>query len=132
MLTVLLLAACTVSAGTITVTIDTRPGDVALIERDGYEVVSVALDRAGLGILSTTQPGSPLLPVYSGNVLIPAGAELTGIVVTKVERTELNDGITVYPVQPPRPTNVDADVPFVAPTPAVYSSRAVYPVSPLT
>ncbi len=132
LLTVLLLAACTVSAGTITVTIDTRPGDVALIQKDGYEVVSIAADRTGLGILSTSQPGYPLLPVYSGNVLIPAGAELTGITVAGVERTELGEGITLYPVQPPRPTNTTGDVPFVAPIPAVYSSRAVYPASPLT
>jgi hypothetical protein len=132
LLAVLLLAACTASAGTITVTIDTRPGDVALVQKDGYRVVSIASDRTGLGILSTTEPGNPLLPVYSGNVLIPAGAELTGITVARVERTELGEGITLYPAQPPRPTNVNTDVPFVAPIPAVYSSRSVYPASPLT
>ena len=132
LLTVLLLAACTAFAGTITVTIDMHPGDVALTEKDGYKVVSVASDRAGLGILTTPQPGYPLLPVYSGNVLIPAGAELTGITVAKVERTELGEGITLYPVQPPRPTNADTDVLFVAPIPSVYSSSSVYPSTPLT
>lgn len=130
LLTVLLLAACTASAGTITVTIDTRPGDVALIQKDGYKVVSIASDRPGPGILFTTQPGNPLLPVYSGNVLIPAGAELTGIAITRVERTELGDGLTLYPVQPPRPTG--ADMPFVGPSPAAYLSTAKYPASPLT
>jgi hypothetical protein len=132
LLTVLLLAVCTAFAGTVTVTIDTRPGDVALIEKDGYEVATVASSRSGLGILHTTQPGSPLLPVYSGNVLIPAGAELTGISVAMVERTELGEGITLYPVQPPRPTNLNTQVPFVQPIPSLYASRAVYPASPLT
>ena len=103
LLSVLLLAACTALAGTISITIDTRPGDVVLAQKDGYQVVSVASDRAGLGILSTTEPGKPLLPVYSGNLLIPAGAELTGITVARVERTELGEGITLYPAQPPRP-----------------------------
>jgi hypothetical protein len=130
LLTVVLLAVCTASAGTITVTIDTRPGDVNLIQRDGYQVVSIASDRAGLGILYTTQPGNPLLPVYSGNVLIPAGSELTSMKIVKVERTELGEGITLYPVQPPRP--VGADVPFVKPSPAAYLSTAKYPASPLT
>jgi hypothetical protein len=132
LLTVLLLAACAALAGTITVTIDTRPGDVALIQKDGYKVVSIASDRTGLGILFTTQPGSPLLPVYSGNVLIPAGAELTGIKIARVERAELGEGIVLYPVQPPRPTNVNAQVPFVAPIPSVYASKTVYPASPLS
>lgn len=131
LLTVLLLAACTALAGTITVTIDTRPDDVVLIEKDGYGVASIASSRTGLGILHTTQPGSPLLPVYSGNVLIPAGAELTGISVANVERTEMGEGITLYPAQPPRPTNANAQVPFVAPIPSVYASRTVYPASPL-
>ncbi len=132
LLTVLLLAACSAFAGTITVTIDTRPSDVALIQKDGYIVASLASDRAGLAILHTTQPGSPLLPVYSGNVLIPAGAELAGVTITRVERTELGEGITLYPVQPPRPASASVQVPFVAPVASVYASRVPYPASPLT
>ncbi len=129
-LAVLLVAACTAFAGTIAVTIDTRPGDVALTQKDGFTVVSIASDRPGLGTLFTTEPGSPLLPVYSGNVAIPAGAELTGITVKKVVRTELGSGLTLYPVQPPRP--ISQDVAFVGPNQSVYSSAAVYPAEPLT
>lgn len=125
----LLAAAASAFAGVVTVSLQTSPSDVALTQQDGFTVVKLASDRDGVGILWTTEPGSPLLPVYSGNVLIPAGAELTSITVKRVERTELGQGLSLYPVQPPRPA--DADVPFTRPNPAVYSSGAVYPASPL-
>jgi hypothetical protein len=130
LLVVLFMAACTAVAGTVTVTIDTRPGDVLLSQQDGFTVVSIASDRAGLGVTFTAEPGRPLLPVYSGNVLIPAGAELTGVIVTNVERAELGQGLFLYPVQPPRPTGVA--VPFVWPSLAAYSSQSSYPAAPLT
>jgi hypothetical protein len=126
----LLAAAASAFAGVVTVSLQTSPADVALTPKDGFTVVKLASDRDGVGVLWTTEPGSPLLPVYSGNVLIPAGAELTGITVKRVERTELGQGLSLYPVQPPRPGN--ADVPFTEPNQAVYSSAAVYPASPLT
>ena len=126
----LLAAVAAAFAGVVTVNLQTSPSNVVLSPKDGFTVVKLASDRDGVGVLWTTEPGSPLLPVYSGNVLIPAGAELTSITVTKVERTELGQGLTLYPVQPPRPSN--SVVPFMKPNPAVYSSGAVYPASPLT
>jgi hypothetical protein len=126
----LLTAVASAFAGVVTVSLQTSPADVMLTPKDGFTVVKLASDRDGVGVLWTTEPGSPLLPVYSGNVLIPAGAELVGITVTRVERTELGQGLSLYPVQPPRPA--DAVVPFVGPNQAVYSSGAVYPASPLT
>jgi len=126
----LLAAAASAFAGVVTVNLQTSPADVMLVQKDGFTVVKLASDRNGVGVLWTTEPGSPLLPVYSGNVLIPAGAELTGITVTKVERIELGQGISLYPVQPPRP--LSQDLPFTSPNQAVYSSGAVYPASPLT
>ncbi len=126
----LLAAVASAFAGVVTVNLQTSPSNVVLSPKDGFTVVKLASDRDGVGVLWTTEPGSPLLPVYSGNVLIPAGAELTSITVTKVERTELGQGLTLYPVQPPRPSNTD--VAFVGPNQSVYSSGAVYPASPLT
>jgi hypothetical protein len=130
LLVTLLVAACAAFAGVVTVNLETGPADVVLAQQDGFTSVKLTSDCSGVGVLWTTEPGSPLLPVYSGNVLIPAGAELTGITVTRVERTELGQGIFLYPVQPPRP--VDTDLPFVGPSPSVYSSSAVYPAEPLT
>jgi hypothetical protein len=126
----LLAAVASAFAGVVTVSLQTSPADVALTQRDGFTLVKLASDRAGVGVLWTTEPGSPLLPVYSGNVSIPAGAELIGITVKRVERTELGQGISLYPVQPPRP--LSKDLPFVGQNQAVYASAAVYPASPLT
>jgi len=126
----LLAAAASAFAGVVTVSLQTSPSSFALTQQDGFTVVKLASDQDGIGVLWTTEPGSPLLPVYSGNVLIPSGAELTSITVKRVERTELGQGFSLYPVQPPRPANTA--VPFVGPNPAVYSSRAVYPAVPLT
>jgi len=126
----LLAAAASVFAGVVTVSLQTSPAEVTFVPRDGFTLVKLASNQDGVGILWTTEPGSPLLPVYSGNVLIPAGAELTGITVKKVVRTELGQGLSLYPVQPPRP--ISQNVPFVGPNPAVYSSSDIYPASPLT
>ncbi|MEO0079812.1 MAG: C25 family cysteine peptidase, partial [candidate division WOR-3 bacterium] len=80
----------------------------------------------------TTEPGKPLLPIFSGNLLIPAGANLKGITITRIEKVELEGSYHIYPTQPMRPLSRFNSVPFVEPDPVVYSSNTVYPSEPLT
>ena len=59
----LLAAAASAFAGVVTVSLQTSPADVMLVQKDGFTVVKLASDRNGVGVLWTTEPGSPLLPV---------------------------------------------------------------------
>ncbi|MBM3322875.1 hypothetical protein FJY69_05305, partial [candidate division WOR-3 bacterium] len=101
--------------------------DVTLTPKDGFTVVTLASSPNGIAQVTTTEPGSPLLPVFIGNVLIPAGAELEGVELIRAERVELGTGYRLYPVQPMRPLSRFNEVPFVGPNQAVYSSDAAYP-----
>jgi len=127
----LLLACASLAlAGTVSHTINLSPADVTLTEQDGFTVVGLSARPAGTNPSITAEVGSPLLPVVSGNVLIPADAELEGIAVTPLDRVEL--GIfRVYPAQPMRPMSLFNSVPFVEPNPVVYSSDAAYPAKTL-
>ncbi len=130
-LTTSLLAVCMAFAGTVTHTLEVAPGDVVLAQSDDYAVVKLNLERNGVIQAWTNEPGSPLLPVLSGNVLIPAGADVEKIVVVPLARVELGD-FYVHPVQPMRPLSEFNSVPFVQPDQAVYGTDAVYPAEPLT
>ncbi len=125
--TVCLLAVTAVMAGTVTHTLELSLQDVVMSQSDNYSVVQLDLNRDGMTHAWTTEPGEPLLPVVSGNVLIPAGAELEDIIVTELERVEIGTGILVHPVQPMRPLSDFNSVPFVKPDQAVYGADVVYP-----
>ncbi len=124
---VVLVAVSLALAGTVPVTIQTDPADVILTPKDGFTVVTLASSPNGIARVTTTEPGSPLLPVFIGNVLIPAGAEIEGVELVRAERVELGTGYQLYPVQPMRPLSKFDEVPFVGPNQAVYSSDAAYP-----
>ena len=121
-----LLAAVTF-AGTVTHEVAIAPSDIALAEVEGYTVVSVDAVLPGIVPVRTTEPGTPLLPVLLGNVLIPAGAEVTGVAVTELATVELGQGFRLYPVQPMRPLSRFNDVAFVPPRADVYSSDSPFP-----
>jgi predicted 3-demethylubiquinone-9 3-methyltransferase (glyoxalase superfamily) len=129
MFAVVLVAVCAAIAGTVPVTIQTNPADVTLTQKDGFTVVTLASTQSGIAQVTTTEPGSPLLPVFIGNVLIPAGAEIEGVELGRVERVELGFGFNLYPVQPMRPLSRFNEVPLVGPNPAVYASDAAYPTA---
>jgi gingipain R len=125
--TMCLLAVTAVMAGTVTHTLELSPQDVVMNQSDNYSVVQLALDGSGMTQAWTTEPGEPLLPVVSGNVLIPAGAEIEDITVTELERVEIGTGILIHPVQPMRPLSEFNSVPFVEPDRAVYGTDVAYP-----
>ncbi|MEO0078396.1 MAG: C25 family cysteine peptidase [candidate division WOR-3 bacterium] len=124
---VLLVAACLAFAGTVPVTIQTNPQDVTLTRKDGFTVVTLLSRQNGVAQVTTTEPGSPLLPVFIGNVSIPAGAEVEGVELVSAERIELGTGYRLYPVQPMRPLSKFDEVPFVGPNQTIYASDAAYP-----
>jgi hypothetical protein len=129
-LLVSLLAVTVALGGTVSHTLTIAPGDVTRSESDDFAVIGLELEPAGVTRSWTAVPGEPLLPVISGSVLIPAGAEVEEITVTPLARAEL--GVhRVHPVQPMRPLSQFAGIPFVGPDPAVYAGDEVYPAVPL-
>ncbi|MEO0080670.1 MAG: C25 family cysteine peptidase [candidate division WOR-3 bacterium] len=130
----LLVLACLVTAGTIEATIEFLPGQVNFVERNGFTLVELDVQQEGLVGSWTGEPGLPLLPVVSGNVLIPAGSDVVAVKVTPCDRQELGTGLLIHPAQPVRTfTELDAgSCEFIEPDRRVYSSDDVFPAQPLT
>jgi hypothetical protein len=112
----LLLAA----SGTITQTFTFAQSDFVFDQVSGYDVVALP------GQYSTSEPGSPNLPLANYQVLIPPDAEVTGIEVTSVSRSVLPGTYNIHPSQRPQVLS-KPDLPFVAPDAKVYSQDALYP-----
>lgn len=124
----LILSIATAFAGVVSFPIEISLGEVVFTEKDGWTVVNLKYNHAGTVVITTTEPGEPLLPVISGNVLLPADAQLIGVHLKNVKWQEIAQGIRVYPVQPMRPLSRFNSVLFVGPKPAVYNSDAGYPI----
>lgn len=118
--------------GVVTVPIEIAPARVNFSDYQGWTVVNLDLNENGMVCLATTEPGEPLLPVISGNVLIPADARLKRIVLKQVQWQEIATGLKIYPVQPPRPISQFNSVPFAQPKSEVYESNLPYPAEVLT
>ncbi len=128
---ILCLAMTGTFAGTVTHTLEVAPRDVMYAESDAYAVIELDLERNGTVPSWTATPGHPLLPVISGNVLIPAGAVVEELTVTPLAREELGT-FRIHPVQPMRPLSELNSIPFVGPDAAVYGIDEAYPTEPLT
>ncbi|MEO0071103.1 MAG: C25 family cysteine peptidase [candidate division WOR-3 bacterium] len=115
-------------AGVVSVPLEISPVNVTLINKDTWTVVELKCPSPGTVVISTTEPGEPLLPVISGNVLIPADARLTAVRLKEVEWSQIAEEVRIYPVQPMRPLSRFNSAPFVEPKPAVYESDEGYPV----
>lgn len=131
-LAVICAAACVAVAGVVPVTLNVRPDDIALTQQNGFTVVNLIPNSDNLVTVTTAEPGTPLLPVISGNVLLPPGAELEAVELVSAEWHELGQGLMLHPVQPMRPVSRWNSVGFVGPDAAVYSSDAPFPASALT
>ncbi|MEN9979359.1 MAG: C25 family cysteine peptidase [candidate division WOR-3 bacterium] len=125
-MTIILLA---VSAGAaeLSISLHLDPAAVILSQQDSWTVVRLAAAPEGTVVLATDEPGEPLLPVLSGNVLIPPDARLKSVHLKVVEWQELGTGFKLYPVQPMRPLSRFNSVPFVAPKAEIYRSDLAYP-----
>jgi len=116
-----------VFAGVVPVNLSISPTRLSITEENSYAVVRLNYHHPGIAVLSTTEPGQPLLPVLSGNVLIPPDARLIGVRIERVEWQEIGSGLTIYPVQPMRPLSQFNSVPFVLPDQLVYGQDNAYP-----
>jgi hypothetical protein len=126
---ILALLAGMAGAGEVRVTFNFNPEEVVLVRKDSWTVVNLTTAPEGTVMLATAEAGEPLLPVISGNVLIPANARLKSFQVTAVDWQEVGSGLKIYPVQPMRPVSRFNSVPFFPPKSAVYRADEPYPAS---
>lgn len=81
----------------------------------------------------TRQEGSPELPVYPVHLLVPVDVADFSVTINSQETVTIPLSYTVYPVQPPVPTQIEStNYPFVAPDPVIYASSSPYPESAVT
>ncbi|MFO7675727.1 MAG: C25 family cysteine peptidase [bacterium] len=125
-----LLAVAVAFGGTVTSTLSISPAEVVRSDDNGYAVLDLDLGLAGAVRSWTSVPGEPLLPLVSGNVLIPAGAEVEEITIAPLARTELGTH-RVHPVQPMRPLSQFASIPFVPPVARAWTPDEVFPAPAL-
>ena len=112
-----ILAAAT---GTLTQTFEFHQSDFVFGRVNGYDAVTLP------GQYSTSEPGSPNLPMAVYNVVIPPDAEVTGVEVVSVATTPLPGEFNVHPSQRPQVLSKPAQA-FVQPDASAYASSQAYP-----
>ena len=113
------------ATGTLTQTFEFNQKDFVFDKVNGYDVVCLP------GAYSTTEPGSPNLPLAVCNFVIPPDAEITGADVVSVSTTALPGEFNIHPSQRPQVLSKPA-LPFVAPDPTVYGTDRTYPSNAVT
>lgn len=131
-LVLLLVWVSVLFAGVVSVPLTIYPEQVRLQNENEFTVVRLLPAQSGLTVVAKGELGEPLLPVLSGNVLIPPDARLVAVRLKNVEWQELARGLRIYPVQPMRPLSQFNAIPFVPPQPSVYGADAAYPAEMLT
>ena len=108
-----------------TVTFD--EGDLTVVERNGYDVITLR------GCDLTREIGLPQLPVFPLTLTIPSGATVTQIEILEAASSERVVELRPMPAQHPRILPVPGlDIParpFVDADPSVYGGRRPYPAS---
>lgn len=125
---VLLLSTVLTRAGSITETVTIPAEDVGLAA-SGPSYQTPWLKHGFFS--SDVAPGSPKLPCLTANLLLPQGAQATGVVV-ECEDVTLGTGVTLYPVQPVRTSSQMSTGAFVPPSPQIYAQTTPYPVERAT
>ncbi len=123
-LSLLVLAAFSLGlAASVTHTFTYSPTSLKLSESNGYTLVDFA------GLPRGDRLGTPDLPVAPAQVVIPAGAELTGFEIVDVRYEPVPGTYDVMPVQYAQAYTTDPlEFPFVSPDPASYSG--IWPAAP--
>jgi hypothetical protein len=85
-------------SGSLVVKVAFAPADVKVRPEAGFDFVELSG-----GTMPEDQPGDFWLPAKYVNVLVPAGAKVTGIVPKAIDEQVIAKGLKVYPVQPPVP-----------------------------
>jgi hypothetical protein len=108
-------------AGTITQTFTFSPSEVTFSKVNGYDLPEMR------GYVSTSAPGSPIIPQAIFTFLVPANATVTNVEVANSTTTELAGTYNIHPAQTPRTLSEKRSLPFAGPDPAVYGSSTPFP-----
>jgi hypothetical protein len=122
-LVVALLTLNATCATELTVSVDLTRANLELGTSHGYDVVALK------GAVTSTQVGSPGLPVLPVRVVVPQDMKVTGVTARPDTTESIAGTYRIIPAQPPitgTDDGVTADL--VGPDPAVYSSSSPYPV----
>jgi len=80
------------------------------------------------GLYSSTEVGSPQIPVQYVNLIVPPNVDYSTIRVISSASVPIKVGAQVYPAQTPIPISEDSPPPpFVGPSDQVYNSNEPYP-----
>lgn len=90
---------------------------------EGYDVIYLKDGEI------SSEVGRPQLPVYCWRIALPAGAEVLGVEVARVDFQAFAGGYSLFPAQPPRILSMIGDVALAQPDPTVYASDDWYPAS---
>ena len=125
LLVLLVLVSVPLMAGTVTRTANFDRGDLVISEQNGSDNVEL---RGGAALV---QPGAPRVPRVIERVLVPAGAEPTGVELVAADWTTIPGRHNLAPAQPDVPLPMPGrtfNLPTYTQDPAVYSVNAYYPV----
>jgi len=123
-LLVLVLTVLPLFAGSMTRTVSYDLRDLTFSKASDFDVVNLP------GALTLVQPGAPGVPHVRQAVLIPAGAEPTGVELIAEEWTDLPGNFRIAPSQPdvrlPRAGETFSPT-IYPPDPVIYASSNPYP-----
>ncbi|MBI4722045.1 MAG: hypothetical protein HY769_03460, partial [Candidatus Stahlbacteria bacterium] len=88
---------------------------------DSFDVVKLN------GAFFTQKVGTPLLPIKTISVLIPAGAEVLKIEIVNHKSEVIPGKYNIYPAQPPTPISYWGEIKFANPTKEIYEMQNEYP-----
>jgi hypothetical protein len=126
LLALLILFSVPLMAGTVTTTASFDRGDLLISTQNGLDNVQF---RGGAKLV---QPGAPSVPLVIQRVLIPAGAEPTGVELVSADWTTIPGRHNLAPAQPDVPLQMPGkvfDLPTAVPDRAIYSADTYYPSS---
>ena len=109
------------AAGVITQTFTFSPNEVSFGKVSGYDVPELR------GYVSTSAPGSPIIPQAILPFAVPPTATVTNVEVIASEQTELAGTYRIHPAQTPRALSDKRPAVFVEPDASVYGSSAAFP-----
>ncbi len=120
---VTMAVSCCASAETINIVVDFPIDQLSIKPRGDYDQIELP------GCYVISEAGAPALPQKSVYVSIPCDRSVDHVEVGVISKEMLVGQFTVYPTQPPVPTQSDKLPTFVAPDPAIYGVDASYPTN---
>jgi len=110
-------------AENINVVLDFPIDQLSITPKDNYDQIRLP------GCYIASDVGAPALPQKSVYVSIPFDKRVENVEVVAVTKVVLEGQYTIYPMQPPVPTDSDSHPGFVAPDKSIYSTDTPYPAS---